>query len=215
MNQSPGLLGRKIGMTQYFDDDGTVVAVTIVQAGPNTVLTVKNGETDGYSALQLGFEDQKAHRVNKPETGHFAKSGSTPKKFVREIRLEDSAIAGFTAGQELNSADVFTTGEKVDVTGTSKGTGFTGVMKKYNFAGFIRSHGTHEFFRHGGSIGTRLTPGHVAKGTKMPSQGGNAQVTIQSLTLARVDAEKNLLYIKGGVPGPNGGFVVVRKAVKA
>jgi large subunit ribosomal protein L3 len=213
MNNSPGLLGRKIGMTQFFEDGGNVVAVTIVAAGPNVVLAVKNDDSDGYNALQLGFEEQKAQRVNKPESGHFAKSGSAPQKFVREIRIADSSA--FTAGQQLGVADVFGEGDKIDVTGTSKGKGFGGVMKKYNFAGFIRSHGTHEFFRHGGSIGTRLTPGHVAKGTKMPSQMGNKQVTIQSLTLARVDSEKNLLYIRGGVPGPNGGYVVVRKAVKS
>ncbi len=212
MNQSPGLLGRKIGMTQFFDDTGAVVPVTVVEAGPNVVLTVKSDDSDGYAAVQLGFDDQKAHRVNKPESGHFAKSGTSPKKFVREIRLSDAGA--YSAGQELGVTDVFSQGDKVDVTGTSKGRGFAGVMKKYNFAGFLRTHGTHEFFRHGGSIGTRLTPGHVALGTKMPGQMGNKRVTIQSLTVARVDAEKNLLYIKGGVPGPNGGYLVVRKAVK-
>ncbi len=212
MNQSPGLLGRKIGMTQFFSDDGAVVPVTVVEAGPNVVVSIKTDDSDGYNAVQLGFDEQKASRVNKPETGHFEKGGVAPQKFVREIRIPDGGA--YSAGQELGVNDVFTEGEKVDVTGTSKGRGFAGVMKKYNFAGFLRTHGTHEFFRHGGSIGTRLTPGHVAKGRKMPGQMGNKKVTVQSLTLARIDAEKNLLYIKGGIPGPNGGYVVVRKAVK-
>ncbi len=215
MNKSPGLLGRKIGMTQFFRNDGEVVPVTVVEAGPNAVLTVRSEETDGYDAVQLGFDDQKAHRVNKPETGHFAKSDSTPKKFVREIRLDAQTASSYSPGQQLRVEDVFIEGDKVDVTGTSKGRGFSGVMKRHNYHGAIRTHGTHEFFRHGGSIGTRLTPGHVAKGRKMPGQMGNKKVTIQSLTVAKIDTDKNLIYIKGGIPGPNGGYIVVRKAVKS
>jgi large subunit ribosomal protein L3 len=214
MNMSIGLLGRKIGMTQFFDATGAVVPCTVVEAGPNVILSVKSDETDGYNAVQLGFDDQKPSRVNKPDSGHFAKSDSSPKKFVREIRLDSATAAKFSPGQELRPGDVFAEGDKVDVTGTSKGRGFGGVMKKFNFKGFIRTHGTHEFFRHGGSIGTRLTPGHVAKGTKMPGQFGNSRVTIQSLTVARIDADKNLIYIKGGLPGPNGGYLIVRKAIK-
>ncbi len=214
MNENPGLLGRKIGMTQFFDDDGVVVPVTVVEVGPNTVLQVKDGETDGYTAVQLGFDEQKAHRTNKPETGHFDKASTTPKKLVREIRVDAETAGAYSVGQSLGPADLFNEGDKVDVTGTSKGRGFAGVMKKFNFRGFLRTHGTHEFFRHGGSIGTRLTPGHVAKGRKMPGQMGNKRVTIMSLTVAKVDAENNLLYVKGGIPGPNGGYVTVRRAAK-
>jgi len=212
MNSNPGILGRKIGMTQFFNDEGQIVPCTVVEAGPCTVLQVKTDETDGYNAVQLGFADQKEQRTNKPMKGHLAKSGATPKKFIREIRINDAS--GYTAGDNVALGDVFKVGDKLDVTGTSKGKGFAGVMKKFNFKGFLRSHGVHEFFRHGGSIGTRLTPGMVAKGTKMPGQLGNAQATIQNLTLAKVDEERNLLFIKGGIPGPNGGYVVVRSAVK-
>ena len=213
MNSKPGILGRKIGMTQFFNDEGQIVPCTVVEAGPCTVLQVKTDDSDGYTAIQLGFADQKEHRINKPMKGHLAKSGAAPKKFIREIRIDDAS--GYTAGDNVGLTDVFKVGDKLDVTGTSKGKGFAGVMKKFNFRGFLRSHGVHEFFRHGGSIGTRLTPGMVASGTKMPGQLGNAQVTIQNLTLAKVDEERNLLFIKGGIPGPNGGYVVVRSAVKA
>ena len=213
MNKNPGLLGKKIGMTQLFDDNGKFVPVTVVEAGPCAVLQVKTTDTDGYHAIQLGFDDQKAHRVNKPDTGHFAKSGSTPKKFVREIRLDDATK--YEAGGTVAVADLFNPGDKIDVTGTSKGRGFAGVMKRHNFRGFIRTHGTHEFFRHGGSIGTRLTPGHVAKGRKMPGHMGSERVTVQNLTVVKVDGERNLLFVKGGLPGPNGGYVIVRSASKA
>ncbi len=213
MNTQPGILGRKVGMTQFFDDSGNVVPCTVIEAGPCTVLQVKSADSDGYTAIQLGFEDQKESRVTKPMKGHFAKSGAAPKKHIREIRLTDSS--SYSAGQQVGVSDLFKQGDRVDVTGRSKGRGFSGVMKKFNFRGFLRSHGVHEFFRHGGSIGTRLTPGMVAKGTKMPGQLGNAQVTIQNLTIARVDTDRNLLFIKGGIPGPNGGVVLVRTAVKA
>jgi len=212
MNSNPGILGRKIGMTQFFNDAGQVVPCTVVEAGPCTILQVKSTDSDGYNAIQLGFGEQKEQRINKPMKGHLAKTNSAPKKYIREIRIDDAS--GYTAGDNVALSDVFTVGDKVDVTGTSKGKGFAGVMKKFNFKGFLRSHGVHEFFRHGGSIGTRLTPGMVAKGKKMPGQLGNAQATIQNLTLARIDAERNLLFIKGGIPGPNGGYVVVRSAVK-
>ena len=213
MNKQPGLLGKKIGMTQLFDDNGKFVPVTVVEAGPCAVLQVKTTATDGYNAIQLGFDDQKAQRVNKPDTGHFAKSGSTPKKFVREIRLDDAS--SYEAGGSVAVGDLFNAGDKIDVTGTSKGRGFAGVMKRHNFRGFIRTHGTHEFFRHGGSIGTRLTPGHVAKGRKMPGHMGSERVTVQNLTIVKVDGERNLLFVKGGLPGPNGGYVIVRSASKA
>ena len=214
-NEMPGLLGRKLGMTQIYNKDGAVQPVTVVEVGGNAVLRVKTDESaDGYNAIQLGFGEKKEKRTNKPDAGAFAKANVSPRKFVREIRLSKDDASKYTIGQELSAKDVFSEGDILDVTGTSKGRGFAGVMKRYNFRGFIRSHGTHEYFRHGGSIGTRLTPGHVLKGKKMPGQMGNARVTVQNMALVKVDAAKNLLYIRGGVPGPNGGFVIVRKAVK-
>lgn len=215
-NKMMGLLARKMGMTQFFKEDGTIVPCTVLEVGPCTVLQVKTAAgADGYDAIQLGFSDKKAARVNKAETGHLKASNKTeaPPAFVKEIRLEDAS--SYTAGQTLAVADVFEADVKVDVTGVSKGKGTAGVMKRHNFKGFISSHGTHEFFRHGGSIGTRLTPGHVLKGKKMSGRMGNEQVTVQNLDVARVDSERNLLYVRGGVPGANGSFVTVRLAVKA
>jgi len=215
-NEKAGLLGRKLGMTQIYNEDGAVQPCTIIEVGGNTILRIKTTDsTDGYNAVQLGFDEKKPTRTNKPDAGHFEKSGVSPKKLVREIRLSESDLSSFSVGQELSAKDIFTEGERVDVTGTSKGRGFAGVFKRYHFKGFIRSHGTHEFFRHGGSIGTRLTPGHVIKGKKMPGQHGNARACVQNLVLVKIDVERNLLYVRGGVPGPNGGYVMVRRAVKA
>lgn len=214
-NEMPGLLGRKLGMTQIYNSDGAVQPVTIVEVGGNAVLRVKTEDSaDGYNAIQLGFDEKKEKNTSKPEAGSFTKANVSPRYFVRELRLSGADVSKYTVGQELGAGDVFGEGDTIDVTGTSKGRGFAGVMKRHNFAGFIRSHGTHEYFRHGGSIGTRLTPGHVLKGKKMPGQMGNVRVTVQNMTVVKMDTEKNLLYIKGGVPGPNGGYVVVRKAVK-
>ncbi len=214
-NESMGLIGRKIGMTQIYKDDGEVQAVTVIQVGLNRVLQVKTDDKgDGYNALQLGFGTQKAHRITKAQAGHYAKTESTPARIVREIRVSKDNADKFQPGQDIGAADVFTVGDYADVIGTSKGRGFSGVMRRYNFAGFIRSHGTHEFFRHGGSIGTRLTPGFVMKGKKMPGQMGNAKVTVQNLEVVKIDTERNLVFLRGGVPGPKGGFVKVRLAVK-
>lgn len=214
-NTTSGLLGRKIGMTQLFNEDGTVDPVTVIEVNTNEVLQVKTAEgKDGYDALQIGYGTQKEQRLTKAMKGHVAKAGVGPKRFIAEIRVTPEVAAAHNAGDALGAADIFNAGDIVDVMGTSKGRGFAGVMKRHNFAGFIRSHGTHEFFRHGGSIGTRLTPGHVIKGKKMPGRMGGAQVTVQNLEVAKVDAERNLIFVKGGVPGPKGGFVKVRKAVK-
>lgn len=214
-NESMGLLGRKLGMTQLYEEDGTVVPCTVVQTGPCRVLQVKTEDGgDGYNAIQLGFGSQKAQRISKAQAGHFAKSDSAPSRVVREIRVSKDQASSFQPGQELDTSEIFSAGDIVDVIGTSKGRGFAGVMKKYNFAGFIRSHGTHEFFRHGGSIGTRLTPGHVVKGKKMPGRMGGVQVTVQNLLVAKVDAERHLVFVRGGVPGAKGAFVKVRKSVK-
>ena len=222
-NEQIGLLGFKVGMTQIYSDNKSVVPVTVVSVAGNTVLRVKSAEgKDGYNAVQLGIGERKASRrigertryTTKPQQGAFDKINVSPKRFIREIRLSAEDAAKFEGGQELNVADFFNSGDKIDVTGTSKGRGFAGVMKRHNFAGFIRSHGTHEYFRHGGSIGTRLTPGHVIKGKKMPGHMGNKRVTMQNLHIERVDAERGLLYIRGGVPGANKGLLLIRSAVK-
>jgi large subunit ribosomal protein L3 len=214
MNQKMGLIGRKVGMTQLFEDSGQVHAVTVVELGPCTVLQVKQSDgNDGYSAVQLGFGT--ATHSNRPESGHAKKAGlEAAPRVVREFRVAADQAKTYSVGQTVAVGDLFSEGSKVDVIGTSKGRGFAGVIKKFHFAGFIRSHGTHEFFRHGGSIGTRLTPGHVMKGKKMPGQLGNVRVTVQNIRVVRVDGERNLLFLKGGVPGPNGGGITVRQAVK-
>ena len=214
-NSQPGLLAQKVGMTQIFTEDNTVVAVTVLDLQGNTVVSVKTeDDKDGYNAVQLGFGERKESRTTKPMLGHFKKAGVEPKQFLREVRLTQADLGKYTQGATLSVSDFFSEGDKVDISGTSKGRGFAGVMKRYNFAGFISSHGTHEFFRHGGSIGTRLTPGHVLKGKKMPGHMGAERVTVQNLSVVKVDSERNLLYIKGGVPGANGGLLLVRTAVK-
>jgi large subunit ribosomal protein L3 len=214
-NEQMGLLGFKVGMTQIYNDNKDVVPVTVVSVAGNTVLRVKSSEgKDGYSAVQLGIGERKVKHTTKPQLVAFEKINVSPKKFIREIRITTEDTAKFEGGQVLNVADFFNGGDKIDVTGTSKGCGFAGVMKRYNFAGFIRSHGTHEYFRHGGSIGTRLTPGHVIKGKKMPGHMGNKRVTVQNLHVERVDAERGLLFIRGGVPGANKGLLLIRSAVK-
>jgi len=216
MNQQMGLLGQKLGMTQIFEEDGTVVPVTIVRCGPCTVLRIKTaGSKDGYSALQLGFGVRKASSVNKPLAGQFKAAGvETPVAHVRELRVDEATAGKHAAGAVVKVSDIFGNGEKVDVTGTSKGRGFAGVMKRHHFKGFIRSHGTHEFFRHGGSVGTRLTPGMTLRGKRMGGHLGATRVTVQNMVVAKIDAARDLIYVRGGVPGPNGGLVAIRKAVK-
>ena len=214
-NTHIGLLGLKVGMTQLFEEDGDVSAVSVIEIGENVVLQVKTAEgPDGYNAVQLGIVEQKRSRVNKPETGHFDKAGAEPQRFVQEIRVDAQDLARFAVGAKVKASDIFKLGDRVDVVGTSKGRGFSGVMKRYHFKGFERSHGTHEFFRHGGSIGTRLTPGHVIKGKRMGGHMGDARTTVQNLEIARIDAEKGLLYVTGGIPGARGGLVVVRLSTR-
>lgn len=216
MNESMGLLGRKVGMTQLFESDGGVVPVTVIEAGPCTVLQVKTtASRDGYNALKLGFGNRKAHRATKADIGQVkAANLETPPQWVHEIRVNADEVGKHQVGAHIKVSDLFQAGAKVDVTGTSKGRGFAGVMKRHHFAGFERSHGVHEYFRHGGSIGTRLTPGHVMKGKKMGGHMGDERVTVQNLVVAKVDEERNLVYVRGGVPGPNGALVTVRAAVK-
>ncbi len=207
-----GIIGKKIGMTQIFDDKGKVVPVTVVEAGPCVVVQKKTLENDGYEAVQVGFGDQKPQRVKKPLTGHFKKADAAPKKVLRELRLEDTSALNVG---DLIKADVFETGEKVDITGVSKGKGYAGVIKRWNFHRLKETHGTGPVARHGGSNGAISDPSRVWKGLKMAGHMGAETVTVQNLTVVKVDAENNLIAIKGAVPGPNGGTVVIRNSVKA
>ncbi len=203
-------LGRKVGMTQIFDEAGNRIPVTVVQAGPCTVVQKKTDETDGYTAVQLGFEDKKEKHTSKGEQGHFAKASVVPKRHLYEIRISAEDAEGLELGQELACGPIFEEVKKVDVTGKSKGRGFTGVIKRYGFKMGTASHGTHEFFRHGGAMSAGSYPGRVLPGKKMAGQHGNWNVTTSGLRLVRVDAEKNLLFIRGAVPGANNGLVRVR-----
>lgn len=205
------LIGTKIGMTQIYDGENRLVPVTVVQAGPCPVVQVKNGETDGYEAVQIGFKEQKEHRVAKPQLGHFKKAGVTPHHKLREFRTE-KLEKEFNVGDVLTVAE-FEEGQKVDVIGTTKGRGFQGVMKRWNFAGQPASHG-HMMHRRGGSYGCRQTPGEVMRGKKMPGHMGNANRTTQNLVVAKVIAEKNLILLKGSVHGSKGGTVYIRTAKK-
>lgn len=215
MNTRPGLLGRKVGMTQLFAENGDLIGVTVIEVGPNAVVQVKNAAgKDGYTAVQLGFGEQKAQRLTKAERGHLAKTNAPASALLKEIRLDEASLALYPLGETVQVGTFFSAGQLVDVAGVSKGRGTAGVMKRYHFAGFESSHGTHEFFRHGGSIGTRLTPGMTFRGKRMGGHLGDDAVTMQNLPVIRVDAERNLLYVHGAVPGATGGFVTVRQAVR-
>jgi large subunit ribosomal protein L3 len=207
-----GLIGKKIGMTQVFGADGTVVPVTVIQTGPCVVVQKKEAVKDGYNALQIGFGSRKAQRVNKPEQGHLAKAGKGAFEVLREFRTDKAAE--YELGQEIKAADLFKSGDRVDVAGISKGRGFAGVIKRWSFAGFPGSHGTHEYFRHGGSIGNRSYPGRVFKGKRMAGHWGDERVSVQNLEVVEVRADDNLLLIKGSVPGAQRGVLVIQQAVK-
>ena len=207
-----GIIGKKIGMTQIFDEKGNVVPVTVVEAGPCVVAQKKTMENDGYSSVQLGFGDLKAQKVTKPQKGHFEKADVAPKKTLREFRLDD---ADAHSVGDLVKADIFQAGEKVDVTAVSKGKGYAGVIKRWNFQRLKESHGSGPVVRHGGSNGSNSDPSRVFPGLKMAGHLGAEKVTVQNLTVAKVDAENNLIAIKGAVPGPNGGIVIIRDSVKA
>jgi large subunit ribosomal protein L3 len=206
-----GLLGRKLGMTQVWDADNKVVPVTVIAADTNVVTQIRTRETDGYSAVQLGFGEIEGRKVNKPVSGHFAKAGVTPRRHLVEIRTE--AVADYTLGQEI-SPEIFAAGDIVDVTATSKGKGFAGVMKRHGFHGVGASHGAHRNHRKPGSIGGCATPGRVFKGLRMAGHMGSDQITTQNLTIQAVDADKGVILVKGAVPGPKGALVVIRSAVK-
>ena len=207
-----GLIGKKIGMTQIFDEKGNVIPVTVIEAGPCAVVQKKTTENDGYKAVQMGYGDLKAQRVNKPMKGHFAKGDVAPKKVLKEFRFDD--IDSLNVG-DIVKADVFEAGEKVDVIGTSKGKGTAGEIKRWNFSRLKESHGTGPVARHAGSLGACSDPSRVYKGKKLAGHLGAERVTIQNLTVAKVDAENNLIAIKGAVPGPKGGIVVIADAKKA
>ena len=209
--QIKGILGEKLGMTQVWDAQNRLVPVTVVKAGPCVVTQVRTPEKDGYDAVQIAFGEIDPRKVNKPLKGHFAKADVTPRRHLVEIRTADASE--YTLGQEI-TAEVFEAGVKVDVTGKSKGKGFAGVMKRHNFKGLGAGHGTQRKHRSPGSIGGCATPGRVFKGLRMAGRMGNERVTTQNLTVHAVDAEKGLLLIKGAVPGPNGGLVLVRTAAK-
>ncbi|SFJ38085.1 50S ribosomal protein L3 [Thermoflavimicrobium dichotomicum] len=205
-----GILGKKIGMTQIFNEDGVVIPVTVIQAGPCVVLQKKEQEKDGYEAIQLGFDEKKEHRANRPELGHAKKANAKPQKFIREIRGVN--LADYELGS-LVKADIFSEGELVDVTGTSKGKGFAGAIKRHNQARGPMSHGSR-YHRGPGSLGP-IAPNRVFKGQTLPGRMGGEKVTIQNLEVARVDAERNLILVKGSVPGPRNSYVIIKSAVKA
>lgn len=207
-----GLVGKKLGMTQLFDQNGNVVPVTVVEVGPCVVTQKKTVEKDGYEAVQVGFGDLKANKVNKPMKGHFAKGDVAPKRVLREFRLED--CSALNVGDVLK-ADVFAEGDRIDVTGTSKGKGYAGVIKRWNFARLKMSHGTGPVARHGGSMGACSSPSRVWKGKKMAGHLGAERVTVQNLDVVKVDAENNIIAVKGAIPGPKGGIVVIADSVKA
>jgi large subunit ribosomal protein L3 len=206
-----GLLGEKLGMTQVWDDNNRIVPVTVVKAGPCVVTQVRTPQTDGYDAVQIAFGAPNPRKVTKPMRGHFDKAGVTPRRHTAELRT--SAASEYTVGQEL-TVEIFEPGQVVDVVGTSKGKGFAGVMKRHGFSGVGASHGAHRNHRKPGSIGGASTPSRVFKGLRMAGRTGSARVTAQNLTIHAVDAEKGLLLVRGAVPGPVGGLVLVKTAAK-
>ncbi len=206
-----GIIGKKIGMTQIFDEKGNVVPVTVIEATPNVVAQVKTVETDGYNSIQLGYEEVKDKHINKPEKGHFTKAGLAAKKHLREFRVED--VENYKVGDEVK-ADIFEAGEKIDVQGTTKGKGFQGVIKRHGQHRGPMGHGSM-YHRRPGSMGSTSTPGRVFKGKKLPGHMGRVTVTIQNLDVVRVDMDKNVILVKGSVPGAKGAILKIKSAVKA
>jgi large subunit ribosomal protein L3 len=208
-----GLLTKKLGMTEIYTEAGDRIPVTVLLAKGNIVLGHRTEERDGYTAIQLAFDDQKPSRMTKPKLGQFTKIEATPTRKIKEFRVPADMLAKFPIGSEV-AIELFEAGQKVDVTGTSKGKGFQGVMKRHNMRGEKRTHGQHEVYRHGGSIGCRLTPGRVLKGKRMAGQMGNETVTVQNLEVARVLPDKGLILVRGPIPGGTNGYVQLRSAVK-
>lgn len=206
-----GIIGKKIGMTQVFDEKGQVIPVTVIEAGPCVISQKKTVETDGYNAVQMGYKDLKPHKVNKAQKGHFEKNDVAPKKILREFRFEN--IDEYNVG-DIIKAEIFAPGDKIDITGISKGKGTAGVIKRWNFGRLKESHGTGPNARRGGSIGCCSDPSRVFPGKKMAGHKGHEKVTVQNLTIVKVDSENNIIAIKGAIPGPNGGTVVLRDSIK-
>lgn len=204
-----GLIGKKLGMSQVFGADGSLVPVTVIQTGPCTVVQKKTDQQDGYTALQLGFGARKPQRANKSLLGHCKSAGKGPFLVLREFRVAD--LENYEVGSELNVAQVFQPGELIDVIGRTKGRGYSGVIKRHGMSGFPGTHGTHEYFRHGGSIGNRSFPGRIFKGKRMAGQYGNDRMTASHLRVVEVRSEENLLLVHGAVPGARGGIVLIRK----
>lgn len=207
-----GIIGKKLGMTQIFMEDGSVIPVTVIEAGPCPVTQKKTAETDGYEAVQLAFEDIREKLVNKPAAGHFKKAGVSPKRHLKEFRLENTAEMNVG---DVVAADTFASGDKVDITGITKGRGYSGTVKRWNTHILRMTHGTGPVHRQAGSMGANSTPSRIYKNKKMPGQYGNEQVTVLNLEVVKVDTEKNLIAVKGAVPGAKGGIVFIRDSVKA
>jgi large subunit ribosomal protein L3 len=211
MKKTLGIIGKKVGMTQIFLEDGSIVPATVVEAGPCKVVQKKTKEKDGYNALQLSFLTKDPRRVNKPLLGHFKKSGAEPCYWLKEFRMEE--VEGFEPGQDV-TLSLFKAGDVVDVTGLSKGKGFAGVIKRHGFHGFPASRGTHEYFRHGGSVSANSYPAHVFKGKRMPGHHGNQRVTVQNIRVVDVREDQNLILLQGGIPGARNGLIFIRSATK-
>jgi large subunit ribosomal protein L3 len=207
-----GLIGRKLGMTQIYNSEGNAIPVTVIETGPCVVVQKKEKAKDGYSALQVGFGNKKAQRLNKALKGHMAKAGKGAFEVLKEFRLDD--VSQYEVGQEIKAAELFKAGDRVDVAGTSKGHGFSGVIKRWSFGGFPGSHGTHEYFRHGGSIGNRSYPGRVRKGKKMAGHWGNEQISVQNIEVIEIRPDEHLVLVRGAVPGAKRGLLVLNRAVK-
>lgn len=208
---SLGILGKKIGMTQIFDDDGEAIPVTVIEAGPCPVVQIKTQAVDGYNALQLGFGNKRANLLNKPEYAHLKKANVESVRYLREFRVDD--VENFELGQMLD-VNLFSADELVDIQGKSKGRGFTGVVKRWGFKGGRGSHGSKQDLRRPGSIGTSADPSRVPKGKKMPGRSGNKRVTVQNSEVVKVDSNRNLLVVKGSVPGPPNGLLAIKKSAK-
>lgn len=209
------LLGRKLGMTQVFTEAGDRVAVTVIEAPPSVIVQKKTAESDGYSAVQLGFEETKEKHSTRPLLGHFRRAGVSPRRFLYEVRLPDAEVEALEVGQEVSLADAFTEVSKVDVSGTSKGRGFTGVIKRHGFGRAKMSHGTHEFFRHGGALSAGTYPGRIIKGKKMAGHHGAARVTQLGLTVERLDPDRHLILVRGATPGHRKGIVRIRASARS
>jgi large subunit ribosomal protein L3 len=215
MNTKPGIIGKKLGMTQLYAEDGTVQRVTVIDTTGLTVVGKRTKEKDGYTALVLGITDAKDKHLTKAQAGAFKKANVAAKRVVRELRCDEEFAGKFEVGAQPKLSDIFEVGQIVDAQGKTRGRGFSGVVRRWSFAGFVATHGTHEYRRHGGSIGTNMTPGRTLPNLKMPGQYGNETVSVLNLRVARVDADKNLLLVEGGIPGSKNQIVLVRHGVKA